>query len=60
MERIDETRRVLITEVSDRPRLGWMDGVKVALGSRGMMEVAQKLGRSGEPWWMIGFHAIFA
>ena len=34
-------RRVLIAEVSEgrvrgRPRLGWMDGVKVALGNRGM------------------------
>ena len=35
-------RRVMISEVSrgqvhGRPRLGWMDGVKVALGNRGMM-----------------------
>ena len=34
-------RRVLMEEVSGwrargRPRLGWMDGVKVALGNRGM------------------------
>ena len=34
-------RRVLMAEVSggrvrERPRLGWMDGVKVALGNRGM------------------------
>ena len=44
MERIDENRmarRVLIAEfcsgrVRGRPRLGWMDGVKVALGNRGM------------------------
>ena len=44
VERIDEyrmARRVLMTEVSGgrvrgRPRLGWMDGVKVALGNRGM------------------------
>ena len=33
-------RRVLMAEVSGgrvrgRPRLGWMDGVKVALGNRG-------------------------
>ena len=33
-------RRLLMAEVSGerirgRPRLGWMDGVKVALGSRG-------------------------
>ena len=44
VERIDEyrlTRRVLMVEVNGgrvrgRPRLGWMDGVKVALGNRGM------------------------
>ena len=34
-------RRVLMAEVSGgwvrgRPRLGWMNGVKVALGNRGM------------------------
>ena len=34
-------RRVLMAEVSGgrvrgRPRLGWMDSVKVALGNRGM------------------------
>ena len=44
VDRMDEyrmARRVLIAEVSGgwvpgRPRLGWMDGVKVALGNRGM------------------------
>ena len=44
VERIDEyrmSRRVLMAEVSrgrvrGRPRLGWMDGVKLALGNRGM------------------------
>ena len=44
MERMYEyrmARRVLMAEVSGgqvrgRPRLGWMDGVKVALGNRGM------------------------
>ena len=44
VERMDEyrmARRVLILEVSGgrvrgRPRLGWMDAVKVALGNRGM------------------------
>ena len=46
VERMDEyrtARKVLITEVSGgrvrgRPRLGWMDGVKVALGNRGLMD----------------------
>ena len=55
-------RTVLMAEVSGgriqgRPRLGWMDGVKVALGNRGMtVEAARKIGKSGEPWhirnWM--------
>ena len=43
-ERMDEyrlVRMVLMTEVSGglirgRPRLGWMNGAKVALGNRGM------------------------
>ena len=45
VERMDDyrmARMVLMAEVSggrvrERPRLGWMDGVKVALGNRGMM-----------------------
>ena len=50
VERMDEyrmARRVLMAEVSGgrvrgRPRLGWMDVVKVALGNRGMtVEAAQ-------------------
>ena len=44
VERMDEyrtARRVLMAEVSvgrvrGRQRLGWMDGVKVALGNRGV------------------------
>ena len=44
MERMDKyriARKVLMALVSDgrvrgRLRLGWMDGVKVALGNRGM------------------------
>ena len=51
VERMDEyrmARRVLMAEVSGgrvrgRPRLEWMDGVKVALGNRGMtVEAARK------------------
>ena len=58
VERMDEyriARRVLMAEVSGgrvrgRPRLGWMDGVKVALGNRGMTaKAARKMGKSGEP-----------
>ena len=61
VERMDEyrmARRVLMTEVSEgrvrgRPRLGWMDGVKVALGNGGMtMEAARKIGKRGEPWYI--------
>ena len=37
--------------VPDRPRLGWMYGVKVALYKRRMaVEAERKLGKSGEPW----------
>ena len=57
VERMDEyrmARMVLMAEVSrgrvrGRPRLGWMDGVKVALGNRGMtVEAARKIGKSEE------------
>ena len=48
--RMDEyrmARRVFMAEVSwgrvrGRPRLGWMDGVKVALGNRGMTVYAAR------------------
>ena len=39
VERMDEyrmARRVLMAEVSGGQRLGWVDGVRVALGDRGM------------------------
>ena len=61
VERMDEystTRRVFMAEVSigrvrGRPRLGWMDGVKVAFGNRGKtVEAARKIGKSGEPWYI--------
>ena len=51
-------RSVLMVEVGGgrvqgRPKLGWMDGVKVALGNRGMTVEAvrqcAKIGKSGEP-----------
>ena len=50
MERIDEfrmARRVLMADISGgrvrgRPRLGWMDGVKVALGNKRMTVVAAR------------------
>ena len=42
MDEYRMARKVLMAEVSGgqvqgRPRLGWMDGVKVALGNRRMM-----------------------
>ena len=61
VERMDDyrmARRVLMAEVSGgrgrgRQRLGWMDGVKVALGNRGMtVEAARKTGKSLEPWYI--------
>ena len=61
LERMDEyrmARRVLMAEVGGGGRLrgirrlGWMDGVKVALGNRRMtVEAARKIGKSGEPWY---------
>ena len=37
--------------VLGRPRLGWMDGVNVALDYRGVtVEDERKIGKSGEPW----------
>ena len=61
VERMDKyrmARRVLVAGVSGgrvrgRPRLGWMNGVKVALGNRGMaVEAERKIGKSGEPWYI--------
>ena len=49
-------RRVLMAEVSGgrvrlRPRLGWMDGVKVALGNRGMtVEAARQCAKDRKEW----------
>ena len=48
--------RVLMAEVSGgrvqgRPRLGWMDGVKVALGNRGMtVEAARQWAKDRKAW----------
>ena len=59
VERMDENRmarRVLVAEVSGgrvrgRPRLGWKDGVKVALGNRGMMvEAARQCAKDRKEW----------
>ena len=59
VERMDEyrtARRVLIAEVSGgrvrgRPRLDWMDGVKVSLGNRGMtVEAARQCAKDLKEW----------
>ena len=49
-------RRVLMAEVSagrvrGRPRLGWINGVKVALGNRGMTaEAARQFAEDRKEW----------
>ena len=59
VERIDEyrmARRVMMAEVCGewargRPRLGWMDGVKVALGIRRMtVEAARQCVKDRKGW----------
>ena len=59
VERMDEyrmARRVLMAEVSrgrvrGRPRLGWMDVVKVALGNRGItVEAARQCAKDRKEW----------
>ena len=58
VERMDEyrmARKVLAyvsgRRVRGRPRLGWMDGVKVALGNRGMtVEAAQQRAIDCKAW----------
>ena len=58
MDECRMARSVLLAEVNGRrvrrrPRLGWMDGVKVALGNSGMtVEAARTTGKSGEPWYI--------
>ena len=58
--------RVLTAEVSGgrvrgRPRLGWMDGVKVAFGNTTQewrwkpLFNARKIGKSGEPWYICNW-----
>ena len=59
MERMDEyrmARRVLMAEQSGwrlrgKPRLGWMDGVKVALGNRGItVEASRQCAKDRKEW----------
>ena len=64
VERMDEycmARRVLMAEVSGgrvrgRPRIGWMDGVKVALGNRGMTVLAARLCEKDRKEWRALVH----
>ena len=50
------TRRVMMAEVNGgrvrrKPRFGWMDGVKVALGNRGMAaEAARRCASDRNEW----------
>ena len=56
MDEYSMARRVLMAEVSGgrvrgRQRLGWMDGVKVALGNRGMtVEAARQCPKDRKEW----------
>ena len=59
VKRMDEypmARWVLMAEVSGgwvrgRPRLGWMDGVKVALGNTGIsVEAARQCAKDRKEW----------
>ena len=59
VERMEEYRMatmVLMAELSggrvrDRPRLSWMNGVKVALGNRGMtVEAARQSAKDRKEW----------
>ena len=59
VERMDDyrmARRVLMAEVNggrvrERLRLGWMDGVKVALGYKGMtVEAARQCAKDRKEW----------
>ena len=63
VERMDDYRmakRVLMAEVSGgrvrgRPRLNWMDGVKVAFGNRGMtVEAARQCAKDRKAWRALG------
>ena len=56
MNKYRMVRRVFMAEVSGgrergRPRLGWVDGVKVALGNRGMtVEAARQCAKDRKEW----------
>ena len=68
VERKDEyriTRRVLMADISGRrvrgrPRLGWMDGVKMALDSRGMTVEAARQCTTDMNEWVPTFFPVFS
>ena len=58
MDEYRTARRVLMAEVSEgrvrgRPRLGWMDGVKVALGNKGMTGEADRQCANDRKQWRV-------
>ena len=66
MERTDQyrmVRRVLMADVSgvqlwERPRLGWMDGVKVSATEEWLWRLrvnVLKIGKSVEPWYICNW-----
>ena len=66
VERMDDYRmaRRVLGRVRGRQRLGWMDGVKVALGNRGMtVEAARQCAKDRKEWralvhmYLNEFHA---
>ena len=53
VERMDECRRAEVSggRARGRPRLGWMDDVKEALGNRGMtVEAARQCAKDQKEW----------
>ena len=61
MDEYRMARRVLMAEASGRrvrgrPRLVWMDGVKVALGNRGMTEEAARQCAKDRKEWRALVH----
>ena len=48
---VDGGREVSGERVQGRPRLGWMEGVKVALGNSRLSVNSRKIVKSGEPWY---------
>ena len=61
MDDFRRARRVMMAEVSGRrvrgrPKLGWMDGVKVALGNRGMTVKAARRCAKDRIQWRVQMH----